>query len=165
MQNRAAALDEKAGKLDEQGKRGADVLRKSAENLRSGADVLRARGPDAPYAVIVPDSIYNSIGRPEGSQAFTMPGGGTTFFKRSGIFGETAASPSYIIGHDSMHIGRGNGLFAKSIGPSLPDQTGSNRQRAYRFGETQESRDAFKELQGTMKGANNPDNLINLVYP
>lgn len=159
MEKRAAKMEQKAGKLDSRHQKEAARLRTSAINLRAGADVLNARGLDAPYAVVLSDQDYASLRRPEGSQAYTVPGTrDTTFFRRSGLFGETPGGGKGIIGHDAMHIDKG-------IGPNLSDQRGSNGAAAYRYGNSQAQRDAYKELVGTDKGAISPDNLIGTVYP
>jgi len=156
MDSKASKLNQKADKLDANGKSGADVLRTEAKNLSAGAAALRDTSSAAPVANLVADKDWSTVhpGGSSGAQAFT-PDSHTIYFRNSdrGVFGAHAsASPQWEIGHESIHVATGQ-----------RDQIGPNGFPAYKYG-SPAMVESFKALIGTPAGANNPDNLMGLVY-
>lgn len=162
MDKTAAKLEQKAARLDASGKPGGDVLRREATNLRAGAGILRDTSANAYRANLVPDSKFAAFAAEKGhrpdSQGFPL--GKDVYFRNSsvGVFGPDGHGANWTIGHEGIHPGAG-----------VPDQNGSNGFRAYKDLGPDDNPGAFmrsfNELKGTMKGANNPDNLMDLVYP
>jgi hypothetical protein len=156
MDSKASKLNQKADKMDAKGKSGSDVLRAEAKNLGAGAAALRDTSSSAPVANLVADKDWSTVhpGGSPGSQAFT-PDLHTTYFRNGerGVFGDKASgSPQSEIGHEGIHVATGQ-----------RDQLGPNGFPAYKYGNSAMV-ESFKALIGTPAGANNPDNLMGLVY-
>jgi RHS repeat-associated protein len=155
MDRKAEGLDAKASKLDAKGKSGGDPFRTAAKNLRAGAAALRDTSATAAKANLISDKDWSSIhpGKSD-AQAITAADRRSVDFHDSkrGVFGAAGPGANWIIGHEGIHVGTG-----------LPDQLGSNGFAAYLWGKPPNVA-SYEELKGTIRGANNPDNLMGMVY-
>lgn len=111
MTKSASRLDARASALDAKGKSGGDVLRQEAGRLRGAAAALRDTSSSAAYADLVPSKVYDKLGRPEDSQAFTKIGSNRTTFRggSTGAMGSNLSVARNVIGHDVFHTGAGGG--------------------------------------------------------
>jgi RHS repeat-associated protein len=157
MTAEAGRLEKRAEKLDAKGKRGGDRLRVAAKNLNAGAAALKDTGKDAATANLVADKDWSSV-EPTASpdaQARTHMNEKRTNFRNSdnGVFGHGDGTGRWTVGHESIHTAT-----------HLPDQQGKNGALGYRYG-SDAQRQAYRELQNTDTGSNNPDNLMGMAIP
>lgn len=154
MDKRAAALDQKAAKLDGKGKSGGDTLRATAAHLRDGAAALRSDGSDGKVANRVDAQTYQAMGGSKDGAAFVQ-GNGPIMTVNGGNAAAWTSGTSmsqWMVGHESLHTA------------GLNDQKGPSGALAYKFGYPVNT-EAFRAISGTDKANINPDSIMNLVYP
>lgn len=150
MDRQANRLLGRAAAMEAKGEAGSGRLRTAAANLQAGAAKLRDTSSGAPTANLLTRAEYATLGRGEGSRAYTPPNNrNVTYFERGplGVLGRGPLSTPWIIGHEGLHT------------TGLNDQRGPNGALAYR-GADAENAKALRDIRGTDKAAINPDSLL-----
>ena len=159
MDRAAGRLEARANAMDRQAPNSGDQFRAGAERLREGAAILRSDGSDGYIANAVSASEFRESGGSADGMAYVRNNGPTITINRDhggwnpvGPRNDTSPNALRAVGHESLH----------SAG--LDHVRGSNGAIAYQDGSTAQL-EAYREIQGSPLEYENPDSLMDMVYP
>ena len=149
-------MPDRGRRADGAGKSGGDALRADAQKFRGGAEARRSNGSDGKVASLVDKATYTKAGGSDNGAAFVLKSDTNKMFVNRGNsagFFAGAGNAKWILGHESLHTA---GIFGHA--------RGTNNALSYKWGEAPQ-REAFRQVTGTPAAANDPEHLVEQMYP